>query len=208
MLFFSLLFILSCKQENKSFASANSEVDTAKILVTDNWQEGFGLTHNPEVDSVWGKPVAFYLNQERCDETAMNFYFGKYRPMDEPETARLLELVTTDNDSLRPFYRWILNKTILIQDGALGEYTGVPARGYAEKFPSEFFEYMDYDKSGQKYSDWVNAILYSGFYEKEIDNQENISHNLHKTMLKNCTDCSPELKKRIEKFSTDCFPNN
>ena len=115
-------------------------------------------------------------------------------------------MVTTDNNDLRPFYRWISNKTILIQDGALAEYTGVPARKYAEKFPKEFFEYMDYDKSGEKYLDWTNAILYSGFYDlDDYKNSKKIRDNLIKTMNSNCINCDEKMIGRIEKFVKDCF---
>ena len=75
----------------------------------------------------------------------------------------MLSLVTTNDNNLRPFYRWCLNKTIQIEDGALAEYTGIPARQYAEKFPKEFFEYMDYDTTKEKYGDWVGSISYSGY---------------------------------------------
>ncbi|WP_435522378.1 hypothetical protein [Chryseobacterium indoltheticum] len=117
-------------------------------------------------------------------------------------------MVTTDNDSLRPFYRWILNKTILIQDGALGDYTGLPARKYAEKYPKEFFEYMDFDKSGKKYSNWTNAIMYSGFYDSDdYKNAEKIQENLVQKMIINCKNCDAGMNKRITKFAKDCFSN-
>lgn len=131
----SLLFLMilfSCKKQEAIVVKENK--DTIEYESTD-WQEGFGLTYSIDFDSVWGKPMRYYITNRNCDSVARDFYLGVYRPKDEPKTARLLSLITTDNDSLRPFYRWILNKTILIQDGALGEYTGLPARKYAEKYP-------------------------------------------------------------------------
>lgn len=204
--YFSLVLVLliSCKQEKSASIQKNKNETEIKI---ENWQEGFGLTHSVDVDSIWGNPVKYYLTNKDCDSTAIKFYFGKYKPIDEPETARLLNLATTDNDSLRSFYRWILNKTLLIQDGALGEYTGVPARKYAEKFPEEFFEYMDFDKSGEKYSNWVNSINYSGFYDSDnYKNSKNIKKNIEQAMLSNCKHCDTKTKKKIEKFAKDCFP--
>ena len=119
-----------------------------------NWQADFGLTHDPEKDSIWFKPVSYYLNDKNCSGLASDFYYGILRPSDDGTTDELLKLATSDNNKLRPFYRWCLNKTIIIQDGALGEHTGVPARKYAEKFPQEFFSYMDIDTSGEKYNEW------------------------------------------------------
>ena len=133
ILILSFLCLLSCNKRTKPLENAPPKNNFIENKF--DWQEGFGLTHNPEIDSIWGKSVKFYLNNSHCDQTAKDFYFGKYRPKDESETTRLLNLVTTENNSLLPFYRWILNKTILIQDGSLGEFTGVPARSYAEKFP-------------------------------------------------------------------------
>ena len=205
--FFLLVFliILSCNKENKVAENLIEKKDS--ISINDDWQEGFELTHNIDKDSIWGKPVRFYVENKKCDSTAIKFYFGKYRPYDEPETQRLLDLVITDNDSLRPFYRWILNKTILIQDGALGEYTGVPARKYAEKYPKEFFEYMDYDKTGGKYLDWTNSILYSGFYDwDDYKDPLKVQQSLIKAMVSNCQNCDQSMKTRIIKFAKDCFP--
>jgi hypothetical protein len=109
---------------------------------------------------------------------------------------------------LRPFYRWILDKTILIQDGALGEYTGVPARKYTEKFPNEFFEFIDSDKTGEVYENWYNSILYSGFYlHDDFDKPEIVRENFAKTMKSNCKNCNETMNKRINKFALDCFPN-
>lgn len=197
LLFLLLLLIFSCNEKKESIAQ--NKIPQQKVVnkVVD-WQEGFELTHNIDKDSIWNKPVRFYLENKQCNQTAKDFYFGKYRPTDDPKTAELLSLVTTDNNDLRPFYRWILNKTILIQDGALAEYTGVPARKYAEKFPKEFFEYMDYDKSGEKYLDWTNAILYSGFYDlDDYKNSKKIRDNLIKTMNSNCKDCEKKIIGRM-----------
>ena len=194
------------------FTEQRTSVDSIKnqdtILSTKeiNWQASFDLTHNPELDSIWGKPVKFYIENPNCSSTAIDFYFGKFRPMDDTATANLLMLVTTNDNNLRPFYRWCLNKTILIQDGALGEYTGVPARQYAEKFPLEFFEYMDSDTSGDKYLDWTNSIMYSGFYDYEdYKNTKEIRTRFANTMKSNCNNCTGAMEKRIEKFVEDCF---
>lgn len=198
-----MILFISCKQEKS--ASMQKNKNKAEIK-NENWQDGFGLTHSISVDSIWGKPVKYYVTNKSCDSTAIKFYFGNYKPVDEPETARLLSLATTENDSLRPFYRWILNKTILIQDGALAEYTGIPARKYAEKFPSEFFEYMDFDKSGQKYLDWTNSIMYSGIYDLgDYKNSKQTEEYFAQKMLKNCKKCDENMKARIRKFAADCF---
>lgn len=217
------LFLFSCETKNKSSLEKNVESQIAKpkgekLKVTENsiiqknqndWQQGFGLTHNIDKDSIWKKPVRYYIENKDCFQTAIDFYFGKFRPVDDEKTEKLLGLVTTDNSELRPFYRWILNKTILIQDGALAEYTGIPARKYAERFPNEFFEYMDIEKSNEKYLNWCNSIMYSGFYDKDsFENPELIRKEFAKTMSKNCKNCDQTTLERINKFTDDCFPDS
>lgn len=211
---FAIILLTACtnKKSNKSEIHHSASFDT--IIKHDtiyfsnyrDWQEGFGLTHNPDKDSIWNKPVSYYINDKDCSGLAIDFYYGELRPSDNGITSELLKLVSTDNNKLRPFYRWCLNKTIQIQDGALGEYTGVPARKYAEKFPEEFFEYMDYDTTNEKYLEWVNCILYSGFYDEDnYQNPKEIRIRMSQTMKKNCKNCSEKLNKRIDKFSKDCF---
>ena len=216
-----ILTFVSCNKPQKSDLKTEvvgiEKQDTIKIITKktqefkneDSWQEGFGLTHDIDKDTIWSKPVRFYIENKNCSQLAKDFYFGTKRPTDDEDTEKLLKLVITEDKDLRPFYRWILNKTILIQDGALAEYTGVPARQYAEKFPNEFFEYMDFDKTGSKYLDWCNSILYSGFYDSDDwKKPSKTRQNVINTMTKNYLNYDKNYKTRIEKFANDCFPDS
>jgi hypothetical protein len=209
----TLILVAACgdRQGHTNFPQAghNDTVvkhDTA-FYENHDWQQSFNLTHDPELDSIGGQPVKFYIGNPNCSPIAIDFYLGQFRPTDNHTTAALLSLATTDDNQLRAFYRWCLSKTIDIQDGALAEYTGVPARQYAEKFPKEFFAYMDQDTTGHRYADWVEAISYSGYYDKEnYKNPQDIGERLSRVMKENCKKCSAQLEQRIHKFAADCFP--
>lgn len=211
-----ILILLSCnetqekKRNEKTFCRKDSIFIHDTVYINNEsygeWQRDSNLTHDPDKDSIWGKPVRYYIEDQNCNVNAIDFYNGSLRPTDNYTTTELLKLAYTDNNKLRPFYRWCLNKTIQIQDGALGEYTGEPARRYAEKFPKEFFEYMDFDTSESKYQEWVSSIEYSGFYEKEdFTNPKKISLEFANKMKLNCKNCNEELLKRIDKFAKECF---
>jgi len=214
-LFISFLFCLAgCNQADKAGNSKPSKTDTVfkhdTIYINNDskWQEGFGLTNDPDIDTVWGKPVKFYISNPKCSPIAIDFYQGQSRPLDNNTTAALLELVTTNDKNLRPFYRWCLNKTIQIQDGALAEYTGIPAREYAEKYPDEFVAYMDADTTGKRYNDWTDAISYSGFYDMDdYQKPADIRSRLIKKMKQHCKNSGAKMYERINKFAADCFPD-
>jgi hypothetical protein len=202
-----------CERKNHGIDKLESaKVDTVILYDTifseqDDWQIGFNLTHDPEVDSIWGKPVIFYIENPKCSPIAIDFYVGQFRPTDNDLTGALLSLVTTNDNHLRPFYRWCLDKTIQIQDGALAEYTGIPARQYAEKFPEEFFVYMDIDTTGTKYKNWINAISYSGLNDGEFNKKSQIIRERMSTVMKrNCLNCDTKIRNRIDKLTGDCFP--
>ncbi|MDB5283741.1 MAG: hypothetical protein JWO06_2816 [Bacteroidota bacterium] len=181
--------------------------DTVYIDRSREWTEVFGFRyHSPDRDSIWHKPVQFYISKPNCSALATDFYYGDWRPSCNQMTTELLSLATTDDKDLRPFYRWCLTMTIRLSDGCLAEEIGVPARRYAEKYPKEFFEYMDADTTGKKYEQWTDAIFYSGFYDLE-EYKTDVSKKLTASMLSNCKDCDEKLKKRIEKFAKDCFQN-
>jgi len=208
--FIIIIIITGCNGEPSASVSPKDTVIRHDTVYTppqqDDWQAGFGLTHDPNIDSIWGKPVRFYLEDKNCSHLAYDFYYGYRRPSDDGATYELLKLACTDNDKLRPLYRWCLNKTIQVSDGALGEMTGIPARQYAEKFPEDFFEYMDKDTSKTRYNDWVAAISYSGFYEEDDYKQpQTIRQAIIKRMRKNCTGSNESMYKRIEQFAKDCF---
>lgn len=170
------------------------------------WQQPFGLTHDPDKDTIWGKPVSYYFEDSTCAGIPSDFYYGYFRPGDDGATKDLLALATTDNARLRPFYRWCLARTIEISDGALGEYVGLPARRYAEKFPREFIEYLDSDSSESEEQRWADAIAYSGFYS-EVDYRvpEQLRRNMMAVMRKNCRGCTPITMTRLQRFADLCY---
>ncbi len=171
-----------------------------------NWQENFHLTHNPEKDTIAGKPVSYYINRNDCHYLAVNFYYGKYRPSDNDSTEKLLSLAITKNKQLRPFYRWCLERTLEFSDGALGEYTGAPARNYIETYPKEFLTHIGHDTAYTYYKEWISAISYSGFYENEnFSDQVNIKKNFLTTTKMNCSDCNEQEVQLIEKIAFDSF---
>jgi hypothetical protein len=171
-----------------------------------DWQKnaGFNLTHEPDQDSIWGKPVSFYLDNPECFGIAFDFYYGYFRPADNGATDELLKFATTTNKKLRPFYRWCLDKTIEVSDGALSEHVGTPAKNYVEKYPKEFLEFIDSDTSKTRYNNWTSAIAYSGFTAinpKDLTQQTKAFLN---AMKLNCSNCTEATLKRIEKIAKDC----
>ncbi len=196
---------ISLSKSSMQYPDVQHHCSDAIVKATD-WQRGFGLTHNPQVDSVWFKPVEYYVNDKNCSQLAIDFYYGTLRPTDNDTTKVLLNLVLTNNQKLRPFYRWCLDMTIAIQDGALAEYTGEPARRYAENFPEEFFQYIDADTTGQRSQSWIESISYSGFYkDDDYEHPELIRKSMAKTMKENSKDSGIGFHKRINDFAWKCF---
>lgn len=205
------LLVVSCSNQTQTTTLPSGE-DTSKSMQANSsenpvtnreWQISFGLTHDPEKDSVWGKPVSYYINNPECIELARKFYYGKMTPTDDDSTAILLAQSSSENKELRPFYRWCLDRTIDIQDGALGEYTGLPAREYLQNYPKEFIEFIDHDKSGNTLSNWIDAISYSGFYmEDDYKDTVAIKARIIKEIKLNCKDCSAIQMARLDSIVT------
>jgi hypothetical protein len=214
MRFFFLFIItalVACNASNQYTANGDKnridtiiKHDTVYLDQRYDWQQGFELTHDPEVDSVWFKPVKFYIDDPDCSGLAIDFYYGAFRPSDDRVTDELLKLATTNNARLRPFYRWCLTKTLQLADGGLAESVGEPAWHYIEKFPKEFFEYAAEDTSNARYHLWIDAINYSCTEADSKKNREMMNSAI-KAMKKNCTGCSPHINKKIEQLAKDCF---
>jgi hypothetical protein len=213
-LLFSFIFfilVVSCNMpgqndrgQNKNRTDTIIKHDTVYLDQRYDWQQGFELTHDPEVDSVWFKPVKFYIDDPDCSGLAIDFYYGAFRPSDDRVTDELLKLTTTNNAKLRPFYRWCVTKTLQLADGGLAESIGEPAWHYIEKFPKEFFEYAAEDTSNARYNLWIDAINYS-CTEADSKKNEEMMNKAIKTMKKNCTGCSSDINKKIEQLAKDCF---
>jgi hypothetical protein len=156
----------------------------------------------PLPESIGGRPVAYYLANPRVSALAKALYTGRFQPSDTDSTTQLLALVTTTDKEIRPFYRWCLDFTIVLSDGALGEYPGKPALAYATKYPQEFFAYTDKDASGQRYKRWVELMAYSGLndYHTAIPS---LKKGLIARLKQHCQHCTPLLDRRIERLATD-----
>jgi hypothetical protein len=166
------------------------------------WHDRLTGRRYPLPDSIGGRPVASYLADARVSGLAKALYTGHFRPSDTDSTARLLALATTTNKKIRPFYRWCLEFTILLSDGALGDYAGKPALAYAIRYPQEFFVYMSKDASGQRYTRWVELMAYSGltdYYTSAVT----IKKELVAQLRANCQRCSPRTDKRINALAAD-----
>lgn len=175
--------------------------------VTGNfWIDRFGIVRTPQRDTIDGYAVQYYLNHSQVAKIAKDFYRGRFRPKDDDSTAVLLDLVTTSNNEIRPFYRWCLDATIEISDGALGEYPGEPALAYASKYPKEFFMYMD--KSKARYNRWVNIISYSGLPTYEAGKEKVLKKEIIRKLKSNCIRCSARYKAKIDRFAADVVDKN
>ena len=210
-----MAFCFSCERKAKNSADiAASHADTVKAKpkqekkITGNfWIDRFGITRDPNKDSIAGKAVKNYLNDPQVAQIAKDFYTGKFRPTDNDSTTYLLGLVNTKDNQLRSFYRWCLDETINIADGAVGEYPGRPALQYAIANPEEFITYMDNDTSGKRYGKWVEIISYSGlsnytdnYNTKDFDK---VKKKITTDLLSNCSSCSIEIRNKIKKTSAD-----
>jgi hypothetical protein len=201
-----LFFVTACnnkKQKSQQGSINSQEKTTAPISNNKNvWVDRLTGKKHPLPDSIGNNPVSFYLENPKVADIAKAFYRGQFRPTDNDSTTQLLSYVTTDDNITRPFYRWCLDFTISISDGALGEYPGVPALTYATKFPKEFFDYIDKDTSRKRYKNWVDIIAYSGlnnYNEKESEIEKKIISKMHN----NCYFCGGSTKSRIVTFAQD-----
>jgi hypothetical protein len=206
----AFIFLSTCnsKQANQQDSTDNSKKN-AQDISTDTsakpkniWVDRLNNKKYPLPDSINNKPISFYLDNPKIAAIAKSFYKGQFRPTDNDSTTELLSYVTTDDNTIRLFYRWCLDFTITISDGALAEYPGGPALKYATKFPKEFFDYMDKDTSGQRYRQWAEIIAYSGlsdYNKKDPEIEEEIISN----MFSNCYSCNDKMKSRIVTLAKD-----
>jgi len=206
-LIFVFFIIASCNDSTSTNQVAS--VDSSKTKLPDTiikskniWLDRLNGSKYPLPDTIGGRPVSFYLDNPKVANITKAFYKGQFRPTDNDSTIQLLSYVTTNDSILRPFYRWCLDFTISISDGALGEYPGIPALAYATKFPKEFLDYMDKDTSGQRYKQWTEIIAYSGldnYNRKESEIESDIISKMHN----NCYFCGGDTKSRIVTFAKD-----
>lgn len=211
LILISSLLIFACNDREKSAGQTSIDTTQVKLKVAtvdtprpvgNIWVDRLNNAKYSLPDTIGGKPVSFYLDNRKVASIAKSLYKGQFRPEDNDTTTQLLKLVVTDDSIIRPFYRWCLDFTIQISDGALGEYPGEPALKYATKFPKEFFTYMDKDTTGQRYKQWTEIIAYSGlndYTKKATEIQKEITSK----MISNCKYCNSNLKERIMTFAKD-----
>lgn len=156
--------------------------------------------HDQLPDSIQGRPVRWYLDNPQVDPLAKAFYRGQFRPSDDSSTQRLFNLILVPDSSLRPFYRYCLNESMLIADGALGDYLGNPALNYLLRYPVELFRYMDEDTSGDREKMWGLYIGYSGLPSYIPADKERVCTDLMTRFDTYCKPCRPETRTRFAKM--------
>ena len=186
-----------------SQAQVSPQLISRQVPKPSNWRDRRNGRIYPLPLAIGGRPVSFYLTNPNVSPLAKALYTARFRPSDNDSTARLLSLATTSDPVIRPFYRWCLDFTITLSDGALGEYTGEPALAYASRFPQEFFAYIDKDTSGQRYKSWVNAISYSGLPTSVGATPAAIRKAMASRLSKNCRQCNPLMTSRINALAAD-----
>lgn len=189
---------MSCDNNSTSEIGKGTNNDSLITSTDSDWQSSFRLTHDPNKDSVWGKPVSFYINNPDCNGLAKKFYAGELKPDFSDSTYFLLELTSTENETLRPFYRWCLDKTIQIGKGMMNEMAGIPAEEYLEKYPQEFLTYMDSDSSGERIQKWLGAISAGLSNVKEDSHISWKRSHLKKNIRNNCRNCDQDIIKRLD----------
>ena len=211
LIFISSLLLFACNDREKS--SGQTSIDTTQVKlkvaaldttqpVGNMWVDRLNNAKYSLPDTIGGKPISFYLDNPKVASIAKSLYKGQFRPEDNDTTTQLLALVVTDDSIIRPFYRWCLDFTIQISDGALGEYPGEPALKYSTKFPKEFFTYMDKDTTGRRYKQWTEIMAYSGFNDYTKKATE-IQKEITSKMISNCKSCNSDIKERITIFAKD-----
>ena len=211
VLLIAFVTCIACKnstQTNQKTSTDSSSTILEKIFSDQNtldnniWVDRLNGQTYPLPDSIAGKPVSFYLNNPKVKPIAKALYSGQFRPTDNDSTTELLTNVTTNDSILRPFYRWCLDFTISISDGALAEYPGKPALKYALEFPKEFLNYMNKDTSGRRFANWTGIIAYSGL-EDYNRNKFEFEKEIVSKMLSKCPSCEEEEKNQIKKFAKE-----
>ena len=206
-----LVTCIACKnstQINHKISADSAATLLQKVLSDSNnlstniWIDRLNVQKYSLPDSIGGKPVSFYLNNPNIDPIAKALYRGQFRPTDNDSTTALLTNVTTSDNTLRPFYRWCLDFTISISDGALAEYPGKPALKYALAFPKEFLNYINKDISGRRFARWTSIIAYSGL-EDYNRNKFEVEKEIVSKMISKCPSCEEEEKEQIKKFAKE-----
>ena len=211
LIFISSLLLFACNDSEKSARQSSIDTTQTRLKVTavdttqsvgNIWVDRLNNAKYSLPDTIGGKPVSFYLDNPKVASIAKSLYKGQFRPEDNDTTTQLLALVVTDDSIIRPFYRWCLDFTIQISDGALAEYPGEPALKYATKFPKEFFAYMDKNAAGHRYNQWTEIIAYSGLNDYTKKATE-IKKEITSKMISNCKSCNSDIKERIMTFAKD-----
>lgn len=203
LIFCLIVFFSSCndagkKQETRIVKNSDT-INTQKKQVS---KHEFGISPNPDKDSIWKKPVSYYISDPECSKIATAFYQGSFEPTQNEETRKLFDLTLTDNNKLRPFYRWCMDMIMQIGDTSQSAYIGQAAYKYAEKFPQEYFQYMDDDITTERYGMWTAAMKFGIRRSDQPIDRNRISTSIRS----NCSGCDAKTKARIDKLVSDIMP--
>ena len=79
--------------------------------------------------------IKFYLDNSQISKTAKDFYNGKFKVADNTKTFSIIDSLKTKNNTIRPFYIFLISKIIDKADGALSESLGISCKEFIESKP-------------------------------------------------------------------------
>ena len=142
-----------------------------------------------------------YLSDEKIPTVFKTVFQGERKLNDDEETLSIIDSLFSKDKDRHPFYFLLVTKIMYWSDGAFSEPLGLLAKEYIEKETRQFLTYFKSEKvlTNNDFNKWADYLVGEIGISSENNEHQEIE-NVRKRMIKNCSDCSTEDQKQINKF--------
>ena len=113
-----------------------------------NCSQNLSTNEHKYWENLSGSEQKILLKSEKNDSTALEYYGNAFRASDDDKTFHLLEVLTTGNEEILPFYFYLFNKIHNHANGALAEVMGDYSMLMIINNPVYVFSYFNEGKDG------------------------------------------------------------
>ncbi len=146
--------------------------------------------------------LSYYLKNKAISQPAKDFYYHKFPASDDEKTFSIIDSLTTDNNSTRPFYLYLVSNMLKKSDGALAESLGNSCNTFLQSHPNQILEFLYTNRiSSPEFIDlWAYAI--AGEFMITCEGKENqcVTASFNKLLLKCKTDNKSLLRVFFKKI--------
>ena len=205
LLILSIFGLFSCNNMTGRKSNETTRTHKSSLVCIDSFSiDQNGVTDN-KYNEFYSCQFEKFINDPKTPKLAKDIYLdNEWNLSNDNETLALLDSLTAEDITSRPFYFKVVTKSYKKSDGYYAEGLGLAGFEFVEKHTQDFATYFD-NKKCHTDSDlfiWTDIVILEFGIRVENSHDKPTVDDYIKILKMNCKNCSTTQKETINKFGS------